>query len=85
MILVSAPDKDLPDLIERARSLSRQDLAGQVGAAKRGTCLQAASNMPADERHALDAYQALLLVEHVPEPVRQALICVQQRLDELLT
>jgi ParB family chromosome partitioning protein len=85
MILVSAPDEDLPDLIERARSLSQQDLAGHVAAAKRATCVQEASDVSADERHALAAYQALQLVEHVPEPVRQALICVQQRLNELLT
>jgi ParB family chromosome partitioning protein len=85
MILVSAPDEDLPQLIERARSLSQQDLAGQVGAAKRATCVQGAADMSADERHARAAYQALLLVAHVPEPVRQALVCVQQRLNELLT
>ncbi len=85
MILVSAPDEDLPDLIERARSLSQQDLAGHVGAVKRRAHVQGTSSMSADERHALSAYQALLLVEHVPEPVRQALVCVQQRLNELLT
>ncbi len=85
MILVSAPDEHLPDLIARARSLSQKDLAGHVAAARRATCGQGASDMSADQRHALAAYQALLLVEDVPEPVRQALICVQQRLNELLT
>jgi ParB family chromosome partitioning protein len=63
MILVSAPDEDLPDLIERARSLSQRDLAGEVAAAKRATSVQAASDMSSDERHALAAYRALLLIE----------------------
>jgi hypothetical protein len=83
MVLVSAPDGCLSELIARAPSLSQRDLAAQVGAARRAT---APANCPlsADERNALAAYQALVLVHHVPEPVRQILQRLHRRLTELL-
>jgi ParB/RepB/Spo0J family partition protein len=84
MTLVSAPDEYLPDLIERARSLSQQDLATEVAAVKGAGGVRVDVEIPADERHALAAYQALLLVERAPDTVRRLLVCVQQRVNELM-
>lgn len=84
MTLVSAPDEYLPDLIQRARSLSQQDLATEVAAAKAAGGVRVDVEMPPDERHALAAYQALLLIERAPDSVRRLLVCVQQRVNELM-
>jgi len=81
---VSAPDQYLPDLIKRAKSLSQQDLATEVAAAKGACAVGVDVEMLADERHALAAYQALLLVERAPESVRRLLVSVQQRVNELM-
>jgi ParB/RepB/Spo0J family partition protein len=84
MALVSVPEASLPELVARAGSLSQKDLAAQARAVTRMADSVGLAPASADERRALQAYEALLLVEHVTEPVRQVLETVQERIVELL-
>jgi hypothetical protein len=76
--------ESLPYLIERARSFSQHKLAAEVAASKRIVRIPSEPDMSADERDALAAYEALMLIERLSKPVRRQSMGVQLRLRELL-
>jgi ParB/RepB/Spo0J family partition protein len=84
MALVSAPDRSLPGLIERANCMSQRELGIAVAAARRSPDVVADWTRAVNERRARAAYDALLQIDSTPEPVCELLLHVRQRLNQLL-
>jgi hypothetical protein len=86
MKLTSAPREQLPALIEEAVALSQPEIVARVTALRRDPTLRAVRTASLNEGRAMDALRILKRIDAVEDegPVRDILVLVRRRVDELL-
>jgi len=84
MRLVAAPEDALPGLIDRAGSVTREELAREVAAARHAPRAVAARWEDANHRRALAAESCLAAIDSAEGPARDVLVRLRQQLDALL-
>jgi len=84
MKLVMAPEEALPELIERAGTVTREQLVKEVAAVRRDPLVVADRSAKANYRRALAAENCLKSVDSLEGPVRDVLVRLRQQLDTLL-
>jgi ParB family chromosome partitioning protein len=84
MRLVSVPEETLEEMIDRAGSLSQQDLGREVAAINRSPETRQKRIATVNQRRLLHAYQQLMLVDEVDNDLRDQLELIRQRVHELL-
>jgi ParB family chromosome partitioning protein len=84
MKLVLAPEEALPELIERASTVTREQLVKEVAAARRDSHVMADRSAKANYRRALAAEGCLKSIDSLDGPVRDVLVRLRQQLDALL-
>jgi len=84
MRLVMAPEEALPDLIERAGSVTREQLVKEIAVARCAPRTVANRSANANHRRALAAETCLKSIDDSQGPVRDVLVRMRQQLDALL-
>jgi ParB family chromosome partitioning protein len=84
MKLVLAPEEALPELIERASSVTREQLVREVAAVRRDPRIVADRSAKANYRRALAAENCVKSIDNLEGPVRDVLVRVRQQVDALL-
>jgi ParB family transcriptional regulator, chromosome partitioning protein len=85
MKLVLAPEEALPELIERASSVTREQLVTEVAAVRRDPRVVADRSAEANYRRALAAETCLKSIDSLEGPARDVLVRLRQQLDALLS
>jgi ParB family transcriptional regulator, chromosome partitioning protein len=84
MKLVPAPEEALPELIERAGSVTREQLVKEVAAMRRDPQIVADRSATANFRRAMAAEACVKSIDNLEGPVREVIIRLRQQLDALL-
>jgi hypothetical protein len=86
MKLTSAPREHLPELIEEAVTMTQPEIVARVTALRREPTLRAVRTASLNEGRAMDALRILKRIDTVEDvgPVRDLLVLIRQRVDELL-
>jgi hypothetical protein len=84
MKLVQAPEEALPELIERACSVTRDQLVREVAAVRRDPRVIADRSTKANYRRALAAENCVKSIDGLEGPVRDVLVRLRRQLDALL-